>query len=613
MSEAVWLHLSDWHQRGRDFDRSAVRDALLDDLEKRAEIDPRLAEIDFIVFSGDLAFGGAEEEYETAAREFLSPVLEVTRVPKSRLFLVPGNHDLDRGLLPYTGSLLQLFKSSSIVSEALSDSRRRKALLQPLDCYSQFVQSYWGAEAFQDPAYSFLAPFEIRGTRFALLGIGSAWMCGQHVENGEVADYGHLILGEPQYYSALRENAFKAADVRLGVLHHPFSWLSEIVSRREVEQALTGACHFLLRGHEHESRITLATGPEGSCAVLSAGAAYDRREYPNGYNFVHLDLEAGQGTAFLRRYDRLKGFHKDTVSTLDATPGFHSFGLPKQLGRSRSRAVAVPAPRQEAGPGLFVELIEDYRSPDILAALELYDERIPEGERFEAADIIRWLRDRHMRHLFFVAKYRSRVCGFLLMHVRSEELVAFVAYLAAEKNQVPVDEGTISYHLMEEVARLFAPTGALSGCGAILLEVDDPCRAATEKERREGLARIRLFSILAERENFLLRALDFSYLQPMLRIPGPEDAGREVPMLLMMALRPSVVGDGALSRERVMGFLDFTYRFLYPTGFSAVEAENVAYAQYLDGLYAKQTASLPERIPTLGLAQLRARCTSADH
>ena len=41
-------------------------------------------------------------------------------------------------------------------------------------------------------------------------------MCGQHVENGEVADYGHLILDEPQYHDAVRLPAFKDANVRLG-------------------------------------------------------------------------------------------------------------------------------------------------------------------------------------------------------------------------------------------------------------------------------------------------------------------------------------------------------------------------------------------------------------
>src|SRR5579864_7156030 len=113
MTKAVWLHLSDWHQQGRELDRRAVRDALLEDLEKRESIDERLAEIDFIVFSGDLAFNGAAEEYTAVAEELLRPVLEVTRVPKNRLFIVPGNHDLERRTQRLLGSWLKLFETSA--------------------------------------------------------------------------------------------------------------------------------------------------------------------------------------------------------------------------------------------------------------------------------------------------------------------------------------------------------------------------------------------------------------------------------------------------------------------------------------------------------------------
>jgi hypothetical protein len=131
MSNAVWLHLSDWHQRGREFDRKAVRDALLTDLEKRESIDERLAEIDFIVFSGDLAFSGAAEEYTAVAEELLKPVLQGTRVPKNRLFIVPGNHDLERRTLRLLGSWLKLFQTSAALNEALVNPRERAVLLQP--------------------------------------------------------------------------------------------------------------------------------------------------------------------------------------------------------------------------------------------------------------------------------------------------------------------------------------------------------------------------------------------------------------------------------------------------------------------------------------------------
>jgi 3',5'-cyclic AMP phosphodiesterase CpdA len=104
MAGITWLHLSDWHQEGRDFDRQVVRDALIQDIrEREKKISSDLAKIDFIVFSGDVAHAGKKEEYEAAKENLFDPLLEATGLTTERLFIVPGNHDLDRSsfkLLP---------------------------------------------------------------------------------------------------------------------------------------------------------------------------------------------------------------------------------------------------------------------------------------------------------------------------------------------------------------------------------------------------------------------------------------------------------------------------------------------------------------------------------
>src|SRR5262249_37526557 len=99
MSGLAWLHLSDWHQQGRDFHRTKVRDALLHDLQERETISPNLKTLDFVIFSGDLVYHGLPDEYRTAAGQFLDPVLKAVGVPRERLVVVPGNHDVEWDLL----------------------------------------------------------------------------------------------------------------------------------------------------------------------------------------------------------------------------------------------------------------------------------------------------------------------------------------------------------------------------------------------------------------------------------------------------------------------------------------------------------------------------------
>ena len=56
MTGLTWLHLSDWHQKGSEFDRQVVFSALLKDIRERTKINPELEKINFVVFSGDVAF-----------------------------------------------------------------------------------------------------------------------------------------------------------------------------------------------------------------------------------------------------------------------------------------------------------------------------------------------------------------------------------------------------------------------------------------------------------------------------------------------------------------------------------------------------------------------------
>src|SRR5579872_5382661 len=99
MAKITWLHLSDWHQRGEDFDRQVVRDALVEDLRNREEIDPRLSKIDFFIFGGDVAWSGLAEEFSAARRNLFDPVLNAIRLTPEFLFMVPGNHDLTRSII----------------------------------------------------------------------------------------------------------------------------------------------------------------------------------------------------------------------------------------------------------------------------------------------------------------------------------------------------------------------------------------------------------------------------------------------------------------------------------------------------------------------------------
>jgi predicted phosphodiesterase len=303
MSGLTWLHLSDWHQGGNEFDRQVVLSALLKDIRERAKISPNLENINFVIFSGDVAFGGKSDQYKAAKKQLFQPLMGACGLEPDQLFIVPGNHDLDMDEFRFLPSDLQRpLTSEAEVQNWLTDGRGRSKLLEPFTTFADFVKNYTGQEL---PDYGNVRRWQIADKKIAALGLNSAWMCGRSKSaDGKISDKGFVLVGEPQIHDILEE--ISDADIKIAVIHHPFDWLAEFDSNR-IEFRLKQSCDFILRGHQHKPMVEITGGTSGDCVIVPAGASYDRRmaenpRYVNSYNFVHLDFNTGKGIVFLRRW-----------------------------------------------------------------------------------------------------------------------------------------------------------------------------------------------------------------------------------------------------------------------------------------------------------------------
>jgi predicted phosphodiesterase len=341
MSTISWLHLSDWHQKGPDFDRQVVRDKLIMDIKNRHEIDRELKQVDFVVFSGDAAFAGQAAEFESAKLNLFDPVLQALELQAEKLFFVPGNHDLDRHtiaeMLP--SALQEPLRTDAEVQHWLTDDRRRMRVLEPFESYHTFVSGYTGQEA---PAFASTKTMDLAGHSVAVLGLNSAWLCSRSKDGRRmVNDYGHLAVGEPQIHEALDQ--IGDYDLRIIVIHHPFDWLAEF-DRNRVEERLKHDADFILFGHQHVPKLEVIRGTSGECVIVPAGAAYDRRvpsesRYTNAYNFVRLDPGVRRGVAYLRRWnDRSTRWTEDTDTYAG---GCYEFELPDRLGATEAASGQV--------------------------------------------------------------------------------------------------------------------------------------------------------------------------------------------------------------------------------------------------------------------------------
>src|SRR5262245_12790591 len=88
----TWLHLSDLHFRGpwAVGDAHRIRAQVQQELAERGDPKP-----DALFVTGDLAWTGHPEEYADAAIWLRDTAFALDLEP-SRVFVVPGNHDVDR-------------------------------------------------------------------------------------------------------------------------------------------------------------------------------------------------------------------------------------------------------------------------------------------------------------------------------------------------------------------------------------------------------------------------------------------------------------------------------------------------------------------------------------
>jgi formylglycine-generating enzyme required for sulfatase activity/predicted phosphodiesterase len=268
------LHISDLHFRAKDsWDADPVRNALIEDaFALRSE----RGAVDLIVVTGDVAFAGVKAEYDLADRWLGALVLRLG-VPRERVVLVPGNHDVDRSKITHTGRSLQgtvETASEQVGAEILGSASERKPLLARCQAWLTFAKR-WGGGA---------VPWGAR--RFPELGAHVAVLSTALLSSGD-RDRGRLRLTTYQVREATK--GWDKLPIRIAAMHHPPDYLTE-ADKAAVTPLLNHAT-VSLRGHLHEPDLAKVIGPVGERLEAAGGSGYAGSAWANAYSLIELDRE----------------------------------------------------------------------------------------------------------------------------------------------------------------------------------------------------------------------------------------------------------------------------------------------------------------------------------
>jgi len=200
---------------------------ILDEIHQRAPLqsllnlvqawDEQATTLDFILISGDIAHSGQAEEYRVAD-VFCQQLRQAAQLPAQRLFVVPGNHDIDRHQVKTLHrKRLYRFADQADLTELLGDAPTLALITQKFTAFNQFASQVMARSV----PYGWGIPLTLdkQGWRFTinLVGLNTALFGGY---DGD--DQQQLAVSQHQL-ARLQQNLDKEALFTLACLHHPAS------------------------------------------------------------------------------------------------------------------------------------------------------------------------------------------------------------------------------------------------------------------------------------------------------------------------------------------------------------------------------------------------------
>jgi hypothetical protein len=258
---------------------------ILDQVERRVQAG---AGPDMVFVTGDVANAGRPDEYREFVDSFYRPLAgQVGAGCRERIWIVPGNHDVDRsqarpvqthGILDRLGIFLDPDE------DGLAERR---------SIFARFRAFAGGDPTWpdDDPHWLFssrgamIRTLDLGGSSIGILGLNTAWLsCSDE-------DRHQLSAGK----SIIEEGLERLADCDLRIVlgHHPLDWFRD--QEINAVRARFGQHNVLyLHGHMHRTHSRYEEGGGYPFLALQAGASFQAREdelWVNRILWCSLDLE----------------------------------------------------------------------------------------------------------------------------------------------------------------------------------------------------------------------------------------------------------------------------------------------------------------------------------
>ncbi|MEP4990043.1 MAG: metallophosphoesterase [Paracoccaceae bacterium] len=297
------LHFSDihWSPKNED-DVKTVTDAMIADLVSLDELGE--LNIDFAIFTGDLVLAGEyAAHFQMAWDAVVIPILQAAKIPSDRIYICPGNHDVERKKVRESSYLEDGLKSNLTTVDSVNKfvkglDDEEKASVDAIDRMGNFY-SFASQALPKEHTKSgnvVIHHVQLQGIKIGIACFDNSWRSTG--ESGGV-DRNKLLMGERNVDFAIQN--MEDTDLSIALFHHPVTWLADF-DATAVAPRLYRGFDLLAFGHVHMMEPEVRSSISGTSVMSQSGALYAGRKHYNGYQILEIDTQVCKMEVNLRTY-----------------------------------------------------------------------------------------------------------------------------------------------------------------------------------------------------------------------------------------------------------------------------------------------------------------------
>lgn len=252
--------------------------------------------VDAICITGDLIASGdcAEEELPIVYSDFIQPLLESENISESKIFVVPGNHEIKRSKIV---DYIETGLSSTLTTEyeiAKFMNSPQSYALERIDYFDKDFGELFGGTIISSNDFYHSHILEVKGIKIGIACINSSWRSSG---KGGI-EKGKIIIGKQTIIDSYE--SISDADIKVCLFHHPLDWLIE-EDKSEIEKCIN-QFNIILNGHIHESDTKSIVAYNGISLFNTCGKFDNSKDIYNGYSIISINPYNKDCNVILRRY-----------------------------------------------------------------------------------------------------------------------------------------------------------------------------------------------------------------------------------------------------------------------------------------------------------------------